>query len=130
LKKNEESEPNSLDREAKRSHLNYIERRWDMLAAIAWKEYRASGRGALLFTQTGEPGEEWDCIYLPLEAFEDAPLVKEYCDFVKQYDPTKQLVAIFLIPPDTVSAYSGGLSPERVAPPEAFRRFGHAFDWN
>jgi hypothetical protein len=31
-------------------HLGYIERRWEVVAAVSWKGYLHRGRGALLFT--------------------------------------------------------------------------------
>jgi hypothetical protein len=41
----------------------------ELLAAIAWKEYFAHGRGALLLTPTVEVEDgDWDCIYLPMAA--------------------------------------------------------------
>jgi hypothetical protein len=52
--------------------------------------------------------------------------MKEYSNLVKGYDPEKQIIAVFLTPPDSVSAYCGGLTPERVAPPEAYKRFAWA----
>jgi hypothetical protein len=88
-----------------------IERCWDIVASIAWKEYTTYGRGALLFTQSVESGDDWDCVYLPMVEFEGVPLMREYCDLMKEYDPTEQLVAVFLTAPDCVSAYCGSLTP-------------------
>ena len=49
---------------------------------------------------------------------------------IKSYDPSEELVALCLTPPARVSAYRGGLSPERLAPPEAYKRAGHLLHLN
>jgi hypothetical protein len=90
-------------------HLGYIESRWEIVAAVAWKEYLAHRNKALLFTASTDPGGEMDCIYLPLDLLEGHPLMKEYSNLVRCYDPTKQIVALFLTPPGRVSAYRGWL---------------------
>jgi hypothetical protein len=33
----------------------YIEKHWDIIAAIAWREFTVHGRGALLVQNSGEP---------------------------------------------------------------------------
>lgn len=111
-------------------HLGYIERCWETVASIAWKEYTIHGRGALFFTPGDEGSDDWDCVYLPLKDFEGAPFAKECCDFMNEYDPMEQIVAVFLTPPNTVSGYYSGLTPERIAPPEAFKRFGYTLHSN
>jgi hypothetical protein len=63
-------------------------------------------------------------MYLPLDLIEGHPLRKEYSSLLRKYDPAKQIVALFLTPPGRVSAYRGGLPPERLAPPEAYKRIG------
>ena len=75
-------------------HLAYIDERWEVLGAIAWKEYIAHGRGALIL----QPDEQsdWDATYLPLQHFETNSAMNEYTDMVKRYDPNSQLVTIFL----------------------------------
>jgi len=113
----------TFDRDTARNlHLGYIERRWEIVAAVAWREYVAHGRGGPLFTTSADPGGEWDCIYLPLDLIEGDPLVKEYSNLLRSYDPTKQIIALFLTAPDCVNAYCGGLTAERVAPPDAYKR--------
>ena len=111
-------------------HLGYIDRCWEAIAAVAWKEYMAHGRGALLFTASAESGGEWDGIYLPIDLVVGHPLMKEYAEMTRSYDPMKQIVAIFLTPPDYVSAYVGGLTPERISPPEVYKKFGFALKQN
>jgi hypothetical protein len=131
--KNENSCPggHTFDREtAKNLHLDYIARRWKIIAAVVWKEYLAGGRGAVLFTPSTDFGGEWDYIYLPLETLEGHPLMKEYANMLRSYDPTRQVVALFLTPPDCVSGYCGGLTPECLSPPEAYKRFKGVFNWN
>jgi hypothetical protein len=56
--------------------------------------------------------------------------MKDYAELTRSYDPKKQIVAIFLTPQAYVSAYVGGLTPERIAPPEAYRKFGWALNEN
>jgi hypothetical protein len=63
---------------ANRLHLDYIETRWEIAAALAWKGYIAHGRGALLFTRSPDPGGEWDCTYVPLKSIEGDPMMTEY----------------------------------------------------
>jgi hypothetical protein len=88
------------------------------------------GRGALLFTPSAEIGGEFDSIYMPLASFGGHPLLKEYSNLIESYDPTKQIVALFLTPPSCVSAYCGGLTPERLVPPEAYRKVRRVLNWN
>lgn len=107
---------------ASRLHLTYVDERWEILAAIAWKEFVAHERGALLLQQEGEG--EWDATYLPIEVFETSPAMKEYRALVESYDPKRQVVLILLTPPEHLSAYVGGLTPERLGPPEAYQKLG------
>jgi hypothetical protein len=115
---------------AVRSHLEYLERRWIIVAARAWREYLTNGRGALLFTPSAERAGDWDYVYLPLDLIEGEPLMTEYSTLLTSYDPTKQMVAMFLTPPSLVSAYCGPSTPDLVAPPEAHERIGAAPNWN
>jgi hypothetical protein len=51
--KSNSSGRHTLDPETARGlHLSYIEKRWEIVAVVAWKEYQAHGRGALLFTHS------------------------------------------------------------------------------
>jgi hypothetical protein len=111
-------------------HLGYIEMRWEVVAAVAWKGYLHRGRGALLFTSITDPPSKWDCIYLPLEVIEGDPLVQGQSKLVRYYDPTRQIVALFLTPPDWVNGYCGGPPPERVMPPECYKKMGDLPDSN
>ena len=97
---------------------DYIAKYWEVLAACAWREYLACGRGALLVCPTS-PGE--DAIYLPLEKLASNPLVQELARFDNEYDPRQEVVVIFLRPPQSVSAYKGGI-PEGGTPPELYER--------
>ena len=131
MTKNNGENRQTFDREATSGlHLGYIDRRWEAVAGVAWKEYVAHGRGALLFTPSADSGAEWDCIYVPLDLIAGHSLMKEYAEMISSYDPTKQIVAMFLTPPAHVSAYVGGLTPERIAPPEAYRKFGWELNEN
>jgi hypothetical protein len=91
---------------------------WELLAACAWKEYQVHGRGALLVGGFNEPG---DFIFLPLEVMVAHPLLKDFAQFAKKYDPSREVAVIFLRQPPTVSAYKGGI-PERGTPPELYER--------
>ena len=58
-----DSERSAFNTEAANNlHLGYIESRWEEVAAIAWKEYLAHRRRALLFTPSAEIGGEFDSI--------------------------------------------------------------------
>ena len=105
---------------AKGIHLAYIAERWELLAAIAWKEYIAHGRGALIL----EPDEErdWDATYMPLQECDSNTVTKELADMVRLYDPNSQIVAVFISPPQYTNGYLGGLTPERPSPPEAYKQ--------
>ena len=48
--------------------------------------------------------------------------MKEYANLVEGHDPTKQIEELFLTPPGRVSAYRGGLIPERATPPECYKK--------
>jgi hypothetical protein len=97
---------------------NYITRNWEALAGCAWKEYREHGRGALLVGGFNEPG---DFIFLPLEVMVSHPLLKDFARFAEEYDPTREVVVIFLRPPHSVRAYRGSM-PDRRTPPEMYER--------
>jgi hypothetical protein len=130
-KKSNDADRKTFNRDAASElHLGYIDHRWEAVAALAWKEYMAHGRGALVFTSSAKSGGEWDAIFLPLDSIADHPLMKEYANLTRSYDPMKQIVAIFLTPPAYVSAYVGGLTPERISPPEAYKKFGFALNQN
>jgi hypothetical protein len=129
-KQNSDADRKAFNREAARElHLGHIDRRWEAVAAAAWKGYMAQGRWALLLTTSAESGGEWVCIYMSLGCIEDLPM-REELDMIKSYDPKEEVVALFLTPPANISAYRGGLAPERMSPPEAYRRFRHVLNRN
>jgi hypothetical protein len=97
---------------------SYISENWEALGACAWKEHLAHGRGALLIGGFDEPD---DFIYLPLEVLVAHPLLKDYARFAEDYDPSREVVVIFLQQPPSVSAYKGGI-PERGTPPQLYKR--------
>lgn len=101
---------------------DYIAQHWEILAACAWKEYQAHGRGALLMGGFDDPG---DFIYLPLDLMTTMPLLEEFARFAGEYDPRQEVVVIFLRQPPSVSAYKGGV-PKRGTPPELYERLGAA----
>ena len=97
---------------------DYISDHWEILAACAWREYQAHGRGALLAGGFNEPG---DFIFLPLEVMVAHPLLKGFARFAEEYDPSREIVLIFLQQPPKVTAYKGGI-PERGTPPQLYER--------
>jgi hypothetical protein len=97
--------------------IHQIKRRWEIVAGLAWKGYVAHGRGALLFRSSADGGAD-----LPLDFVKGHPIMRECAHFLRRYDPTEQIVALFLTPPDRLNTYCGGLTPERDAPPEAYKR--------
>jgi hypothetical protein len=101
-----------------------IAKYWEVIAACAWREYEAHGRGALLVTALDGPE---DCIYLPLEMMKN-PLLDGYRQLVERYDPRAEVVVIFLRGKGEVSAYKGGIC-ERGTPPELHDRLKAALGW-
>ena len=97
----------------------YLEQYWDMIAAIAWKEFKVHGRGAVLVENAGQPKEQ--SIYLPLKMLAGNPLGHEYAALVREYDPRREVVVIFMRPPCSVSVYNGAMSG-RETPPQAYAR--------
>jgi hypothetical protein len=97
---------------------NYVAKYWEVLAACAWKEYQLNGRGAFLVGGFDEPD---DFIYLPLEVLTTYPLLGDFARLAEEYDPSREVVVIFLQHPPSVSAYKGGI-PERGTPPELYER--------
>ena len=97
----------------------YLQKHWDVLAGIAWREFTAHGRGALIVQNSADPNEE--AIFVPLEMLTNNLLGHEYAEFVRKYDPRREVVIIFLGVTGSVSAYKGNV-PCRATPPEAYRR--------
>ncbi len=96
----------------------YLEKYWDLVAAIAWKEFKAHGRGALLVQNIEQPHE--DVVFIPLTMLTANPLVHDFAAYVRAYDPRREIVAVFLRR-GLVSAYKGAVAG-RETPPEAYRR--------
>jgi len=88
--------------DARKVHLKYIDDRWELIAAISWKEYLAHGRGALLFQVEPQSEGEWDCTYIPLREIQINPLMSNEARLVREYDPETQVVSIFLVPPSSI----------------------------
>jgi hypothetical protein len=118
------------------SQLNYIEKYWEEIAAFAWARYWFKGRGVLVFEprplgsfplskeeslplSEEDPGY-WVCRYEPWENMEDNPMEPIFSDIFCSYDPEKQIIAVFLTPPNQVHTYCGPLNTDRVTPPEAY----------
>jgi hypothetical protein len=97
---------------------NFIDRYWEVLGACAWKEYRAHGRGALVLGAFSEPD---DAIYCPAEELQGHPLLTNFARFVDEYDPTEEVVVIFLWRPDEISAHRCGI-PSRGTPPQLYEQ--------
>jgi hypothetical protein len=108
------------------SNKDFINKYWEVLAACAWNEYRAHGRGALVIGAFAKPDES---IYLPMGMLTKNPLLEEVRRFAEEYDPCQEVVAIFLRSPSGVSAYRGGI-PERGTPPELYERRKAVLDTN
>jgi hypothetical protein len=100
----------------------YIEQYWDVIAAVAWTEFMAHGRGALVVENTWEAKD--DSMFIPLEMM-DNPLMREYADYVRTYDPRQEVVLIFLKESSWISVYKVSLAG-RDTPPDAHRRLATA----
>ena len=112
--------PNQQDRD-------YLSKYWDILAAIAWKEYTIHGRGAVLVQNADQPDE--DAIYITVDML-GGPITGEYAHMAAGYEPREEIVVILMRPPSPVTAYRGCL-PSRSAPPEAYRQLDAVLcgDW-
>jgi hypothetical protein len=98
----------------------YIEKHWDVIAAFAWHEFKAHGRGAVVVQDAG--GLKEKTIFIPRHKLEENPLGREYATLVCEYDPRKEAM-IILLRPRSAMVYAGAASG-REAPPEAYRRLG------
>ena len=47
----------------------------------------------------------------------------DYARMVREYDPRREVVVLFMVPPLSVTAFTGAL-PDRETPPECCKRFG------
>ncbi len=112
-----------LEPAVKVQYRTYLEKYWVLIAAIAWLGFKDQGRGALVVQKLEHPDE--DMVFMPLAKFTDDPLLHDYAAFVREYDPEREVVVIFLRPPCLVSAYKGAMAGG-VTPPEAYRRLRHA----
>ena len=90
----------------------YLEKYWEMIAAIAWKEFTVHGRGAVLVQNVGQRDEE--AIFLTTQMLA-SPLTAQYALMAAEYDPEREIVVIFMRPASSVSAYKGGRRRARVA---------------
>ena len=93
----------------------YLNKNWDVLAALAWHEYTVHGRGAVLVQNVGQRDEH--CLYLPIKML-DGPLAKQYARMAAAYMPRNEAV-IILMRPGSLTAYSGSISG-RETPVEAY----------
>lgn len=96
---------------------DYLNKYWEVLAACAWRECLAHGRGALLVGGFDDPE---GCIYLPSGMMAN-PLLDGFTRLVDEYDPNQEIVVVIMRPPDMVSAYKGAV-PERGTPSELYER--------
>jgi hypothetical protein len=97
---------------------DYISDHWGVLAACAWREYQAHGRGALLLGGFDDPE---DSIYIPSDLLRTVPFLEDFARFADEYDPCREVVVIFLGEPPKISAFKGGI-PERGTPPALYER--------
>lgn len=116
-------------RESRESHAEFIRTNWPVAAAFAWQQYQKQGRGCLVIDVTKAkdppPGEsyllgETYAAYMPYRGVRATgdPDVKR---MVKEYDPSKEVVFVFL-------RWDGGMSGYRLhirnqpSPPEAYEQ--------
>ena len=116
-------------RESRESHAEFIRTNWPVAAAFAWQQYQKQGRGCLVIdvTKSKDPppgasyllGESF-AAYVPYRGVRATgdPDVKR---MVKEYDPAREVVFMFL-------RLDGGMSSYRVhirnqpSPPEAYEQ--------
>jgi hypothetical protein len=96
----------------------YLTKNWDVLAALAWREYTVHGRGAVLVQNVGQRDEH--CVYLPVKLL-DRPLVTQYALPAAKYNPRQEIVVILMRQASTIRVYKGAM-PGRETPVEAHGR--------
>lgn len=106
-----------LDLNSEEQH--YLDRCWDLLAAIGWKEFSVRGRGAVL-VYLAEPNDS--AKFIPMEVLAGNPVTEEYARMVREYDPRREIVVIFMVPPLSVTAFAGAL-PKRETPLKCCQRY-------
>ena len=102
---------------------------WLLLAAFAWKNYAAYGRGALVvqvdqLVQSAPGSDELDVQVSYLPGSDVARLTADTSEFIAEYDPRSEVVILF------TGLDSGGNLAYRCktgngpVPPDAFRLYG------
>ena len=121
-------------RESRESHAEFIRINWPVAAAFAWQQYQKQGRGCLVVdvTKSKEPpqgeshlfGESFGA-YVPYRTVRATgdPDVKR---MVKEYDPTKEVVFVFLRLDGGVSSYRLHIR-NQPSPPEAYEALKREF---
>ncbi len=114
-------------RESRESHAEFIRTNWPVAAAFAWQQYQKQGRGCLVIDVTKSkdppPGESYlfgesFAAYMPYRGVRATgdPDVKR---MVKAYDPTKEVVFVFLRLDKGMSSYRLQIR-NQLSPPQAF----------
>lgn len=113
--------------ESRESHLEFIRINWPVAAAFAWQQYRKQGRGCIVFdvakAQDPPPGEphlfgETPGAYVPYKVVRAAG-DEDVKRMVREYDPRRQVVFVFLRQDGGVSSYSLHIRNQQT-PPEAY----------
>jgi hypothetical protein len=117
-----EEEPTFDATAVRDGQLAYVQENWEILAAIAWKQYLEEGRSALVMYPEGPTG--WFGICVTLQKFQVKPDLSEYADRIRLYDPGTQIVTIFYTPRNYIGAYIRHTPRGQLRPPDAFRKIG------
>lgn len=116
-------------RESRESHAEFIKINWPVAAAFAWQQYQKQGRGCLVVdvAESKDPprGESYlfgesQAAYVPYRGVRATgdPDVKR---MVKEYDPAREVVFVFLRLDKGMSRYRVRI-PNQPSPPEAYHR--------
>lgn len=116
-------------RESRESHAEFIKINWPVAAAFAWQQYQKQGRGCLVVdvAQSKDPPRgasylfgESQAAYVPYRGVRMTgdPDVKR---MVKEYDPTKEVIFVFLRLDGGMSSYRVSI-PNQPSPREAYEQ--------
>src|SRR5579864_8023782 len=100
--------------------LEYARGQWEVFAAIAWKGYCEQGRGAVVIDSGVD--DIWFPVFIPVRFPESCDNPPDAADIIRTYDPATQVVFAFMVVPPPWPVYVEGSGPDRIAPPEAYRK--------
>jgi hypothetical protein len=120
-------------RESVESHAEFLQLNWRLLAAMAWNGYMTGGRGAVVIDAMhaldAPVGAPWETgytegTYIPLADLERLGIAAtREKRLITQYEPEREIVAIFLRGDGGVSGYRMSTRTD-LSPPQALGHYG------